>query len=519
MASILEYDVDALDAHLIFALQLEDATHILDSAKGKSRANDVNDQDFAFRLLQQDLQRYADIERDRSYARSITRAIQTDHQIILEEVEAEKAAARDRRLASSLESQALSSSAAVPQEAECQDQVFEQDYFAKLTALYISELDGARLLSRDDNDVQDQHEEEVEEKQIGESSREGARSAHKARPRTRLCRICWDTKKFFEIARLPCNHEYCRDCLSTLFKSSLVDESLFPPRCCRQQIPLAGVRIFLDPQVAKDFEVKSPELSTPNRTYCSNLECSTWIPPSDISDDIAVCQKCEERTCTICKKSSHTGDCPEDEGLRQLLETARTNHWQRCYECKRVVDLNFGCNHITCRCGAQFCYVCGERWKECQCEQWQEGRLYARAEELLARDGNEPRPNIVDELPAEDAPAEAGNEPQAADDDLILAVAEDEPIIDDTVVIEEEPAAEEPEGLWASMIASSEGRQRRIADIMTHLQTNHDCSHLKWKYIGGPNQCEECSHFLPEYIFECKRCNIRACNRCRRNRL
>ena len=38
------------------------------------------------------------------------------------------------------------------------------------------------------------------------------------------------------------------------------------------------------------------------------------------------------------------------------------------------------------RCGANFCYVCGERWKICTCAQWHEDRLYERAAQLADRE-------------------------------------------------------------------------------------------------------------------------------------
>ena len=33
---------------------------------------------------------------------------------------------------------------------------------------------------------------------------------------------------------------------------------------------------------------------------------------------------------------------------------------------------------IRCICGAEFCYVCGMKWKTCTCEFWDESRLIAR---------------------------------------------------------------------------------------------------------------------------------------------
>jgi hypothetical protein len=43
---------------------------------------------------------------------------------------------------------------------------------------------------------------------------------------------CQEQTEFVDVARAPCQHEYCRPCSEDLFKALLTDESLFPPRRC-----------------------------------------------------------------------------------------------------------------------------------------------------------------------------------------------------------------------------------------------------------------------------------------------
>jgi hypothetical protein len=71
------------------------------------------------------------------------------------------------------------------------------------------------------------------------------------------------------------------------------DESLFPPRCSRQAIPLASVDDFLTVGFAKYFEGKAIEFSTSNRLYCARSTYSAFIPPTKINGDIAIYPKCE----------------------------------------------------------------------------------------------------------------------------------------------------------------------------------------------------------------------------------
>lgn len=164
----------------------------------------------------------------------------------------------------------------------------------------------------------------------------------------KICVSCNESIQYFRAVYAPCGHDYCQDCAKQLFLNSMRDESLFPPRCCRQAIPLAAVDIFLTAEFIKFFEEKAEEFSTPNRLYCAWPACSAFIPPAKINGDIAICPKCQLWVCTICKGHSHRGrDCPEDADLNALRSTASEEGWQRCNRCKRYIELMHGCNHIT----------------------------------------------------------------------------------------------------------------------------------------------------------------------------
>ena len=68
--------------------------------------------------------------------------------------------------------------------------------------------------------------------------------------------------------------------------------------------------------------------------------------------------------------------------------------------------------------------------------------------------------------------------------------------------------------------AANEAVRRRgaLRGIMEDLRQNHECDHRRWRWVGESCFCEECNHWLPEYIFECKQCYLRVCNRCKRHR-
>lgn len=162
-----------------------------------------------------------------------------------------------------------------------------------------------------------------------------------------MCDVCREIRAVTDSIHLACTHTYCGDCLRQFFQNAIADEALFPPRCCQQHIDLEAAQQLLTTKIVTAFNRRQEEINTPDRTYCSSPTCSIFISSVNITDDRALCPQCETITCSICKRAAHEGeDCPEDPALQQLLQIAGERGWQRCLQCKRVVELVLGCNHI-----------------------------------------------------------------------------------------------------------------------------------------------------------------------------
>lgn len=436
----MAYPIDTASLDLIAKLQLEDAESLL---KGKHAAGTQPDAEYAAQLLRDELEQIRISIADNAMCRSIAAAVLADSDAIQSSLGEEQQATRDREYAAHLDSMNLDSDDVdlaniLPHKSSSEPHI-DDEMIGKLAILFV-----------DDGELPGHASYAVR----GESSAQGARAG---RYDTRHCVSCEEDVSYVDSVRCPCSHDYCRTCIAGLFEAAISDESLFPARCCRQAIPLGLNQIFIPAELAGRYRAKEVEYGTVNRTYCHHSSCSTFVPPQFIRGRMAVCVKCHGRTCTDCKRPDHPGDCLPDAATLDVLRLANARGWQRCSSCHHVVELSTGCNHISCRCGAQFCYVCGEKWKTCGCEQWHENRLLDRANTVVDRDMDR-------EL-----------------DDAERAV--------------------------------------RMEQEQQNLRDNHECRHETWRVESGAFQCEECLDHLPQYIYECVNCRIRACRICRRNRL
>ncbi|KAG6324780.1 hypothetical protein E4U44_000112 [Claviceps purpurea] len=360
----MDTEIDPESLALIIEIQLQDLQRI---NKGKSTIDHGPDSEVAAQIMEAEVKNLSSFYADRSMNRSITHALVTDADAIAAHIRQEKQAADDRAFALRENPQGegrhptatASSSASHSQSAEVKIN-------QKLAALTVDEkkIPGAAELSITTADP----------------------SASKGKSALRNCVACTSEVASTDSIRCPCSHDYCGDCTTSLFSAAINDESLFPPRCCQEPIPLDLIKPFLSATLLGAYEAKKLEHETPDKTYCHVRTCSAFVPPAFVKDDVATCVKCQSKTCTMCKGETHTDDCPADTLTADFLQVATEKGWQRCYSCRRMVGLDTGCNHITCRCKAEFCYVCGLKWKQCSCAQWDEDRLIARVDNIVDRE-------------------------------------------------------------------------------------------------------------------------------------
>ena len=155
-----------------------------------------------------------------------------------------------------------------------------------------------------------------------------------------------------------------------MINQSTTDESKMPPRCCTQPIPSSIIKTILTREEQQAFLKAVLQYSTPweSRIFCPNPACGEFIPPRAKLDPKhpfeTMCKTCKMRVCLTCKRSAHRlgQDCPEDIELETVLKMGEKSGWRRCYKCRNLVELTQGCTHMTCRCKAQFCYICGAVW-------------------------------------------------------------------------------------------------------------------------------------------------------------
>lgn len=257
------------------------------------------------------------------------------------------------------------------------------------------------------------------------------------------CTSCGDPISRSPFMKGPCGHDYCAACVSDLVNACTRDESLYPPRCCGQPFSQEAIIPFLSAKLLATYNMKRMELDIPaaSRLYCPNSTCSTFLGSSEsVRSDIR-CRKCGTSTCPRCKQTSHVGyDCVENQSTNQVRELARAQGWQTCPGCNAIVELNTGCYHITCRCRHQFCYVCARTWKDCSCPQWDESHLLVTAQQRVQQE-NAGRARVA-------------------------------PLF----------------------------FQQQVRQMANALRDNHGCVQHSWRRRNGSATCEECGHWLRDFL-------------------
>ncbi|CAL5352841.1 unnamed protein product [Camellia sinensis] len=212
------------------------------------------------------------------------------------------------------------------------------------------------------------------------------------------CSICLedtDVSQMFSVN--DCLHRYCSSCLKKHVEVKLLQGML--PKCphdgCKTELKIESCKNFLTSELYDLMSQRIKEYSIPatQKIYCPYPKCSALMSKAEAlvntnNAGASMCERCRGLFCMSCKAPWHSNvscndykilnpyPCAEDAKLNSL---ARRNLWRQCVKCNHMVELAEGCNHIYCRCGYEFCYICGAEWKNkkatCRCPLWDERNI------------------------------------------------------------------------------------------------------------------------------------------------
>ena len=198
-----------------------------------------------------------------------------------------------------------------------------------------------------------------------------------------ICPVCETDIDEGDGLSLGCGHEFCTYCYKEYLKEKMNDQltllaSTCPMKNCNYQVPSEIFKnLFKDDKnelnIYKKCLIRNFTESNADVKLCPNPKCDKIIKlPGHGMFDI----KCECGTsfCFKCLKDSHRPcDCYMLEVWEKKTKNDAENvKWllvntKQCPNCKKYIEKNQGCNHMTCRkeaggCGYEFCWICLGEW-------------------------------------------------------------------------------------------------------------------------------------------------------------
>ncbi|KAK3278739.1 hypothetical protein CYMTET_13334 [Cymbomonas tetramitiformis] len=211
------------------------------------------------------------------------------------------------------------------------------------------------------------------------SSNEGVAKA------STTCQICFDEYAPDKLRSASCGHFFCQECWQGYLKTGINDG----PGCLSMRCPLPDCNSLV-PETLIEELVEADELAKYKRFHlrsyvednhkvkwcpapgcCFAVELKSAVPAANEPLDIGC--KCGTSFCWSCDQEAHRPvDCEtvkkwvlknsaESENMNWILANSKP-----CPKCKRPIEKNQGCMHMTCTppCRFEFCWLCLAPWSE-----------------------------------------------------------------------------------------------------------------------------------------------------------
>lgn len=195
------------------------------------------------------------------------------------------------------------------------------------------------------------------------------------------CPVCCEGIQHHSLCILSCGHCICKACLNGFWKEKILAKS-FPLVCPLEECARETEQKEIEEYLFKMLKEKYSEF-TFQKYVDKNVKTTSWCPSPSCKAVFACdeglteyrCPACGGRFCLACKCEMHEGETCEDyqrlmgmsEEDRLFMKFAKGAKFKQCPSCKFWVEKAEGCDHMTCRCSYEFCYICGGKYGECTC--------------------------------------------------------------------------------------------------------------------------------------------------------
>lgn len=187
-----------------------------------------------------------------------------------------------------------------------------------------------------------------------------------------ICRICGNP---FQVSLNPvilnCLHEFCLSCVNQYLEFRILNSQVLeipcPEHSCGIRIDERIIQDVLTPKMYNKyqrFKFVEEMSKDPNLKWCPRPDCEGYDIGS-ITERCLRCNKCEFNYCFYClQKWTFGHKCNRNQDY-EFDSWAKGNNVKFCPNCRRRVEKNGGCPHMTCvKCGYHWCWKCGEAYFE-----------------------------------------------------------------------------------------------------------------------------------------------------------
>ncbi|MFC1842378.1 RBR family RING finger protein [Candidatus Dependentiae bacterium] len=215
------------------------------------------------------------------------------------------------------------------------------------------------------------------------------------------CGICMDDKNQEDFVRLECGHDgFCKGCLGGVIDTAIKDKKtvnvLRCPQCPHIITHQEIVKItnnYNKLNQIDNIQLKEGVKKVNGIRFCPTPDCKyCWVVDNGSIGTVA-CPMCNQQCCSnCCFPHSFNMSCEEHKKMRDSNKSGNNDTWiedqinkgkmRRCPGCRAPIEKNEGCNHMTCKCGHEFCWVCYRSYeqeynyglgkpvyhKQCECE-------------------------------------------------------------------------------------------------------------------------------------------------------